>query len=181
MKFIYGSASYWINNSFGPDTSNSEQRSSQEGPYSIVFTLRIGSICGGYCTLGIFVSNYVLWQLWKRRCGMVMDDNFVDQGDLTSRCQRLAIELSVNAATRLGMLSVRARQWIGIELNQCMVVLKLTSMVHVKEWNVTILCIPRSMNKGTNSLATFKRNQPVGVSLFYNPSEFVMSLVNMEK
>ncbi|KAK8972113.1 hypothetical protein V6N11_061921 [Hibiscus sabdariffa] len=164
--------------------------------------------------------------LWKRRCGMVMDDNFVDQGDLTSRCQRLVIEISVNAVTQLESVNNVQREgttvdrhWVksmyghvkanvdgacnlatnmaaagetdSLEVASILrgtskalsghaIITNIRDLV-VKEWNVTILCIPRSMNKGTNSLATSKRNQPVDVSLFYNPSEFVMSLVNMEK
>ncbi|KAK9004204.1 hypothetical protein V6N11_002011 [Hibiscus sabdariffa] len=48
------------------------------------------------CNKGQFVEDIALWeflfltvcwQLWKRRCDIVMDDNFVDQDDLITRCR----------------------------------------------------------------------------------------------
>ncbi|KAK8580435.1 hypothetical protein V6N12_070709 [Hibiscus sabdariffa] len=46
---------------------------------------------------------------------MVMDDNFVDQGDLVFRYRRLAIEFLVNAATQLGSVNNVQREGVVVD------------------------------------------------------------------
>ncbi|KAK9043687.1 hypothetical protein V6N11_072021 [Hibiscus sabdariffa] len=62
-----------------------------------------------------FLFPSMCWQLWKRRCGMFMDDNFFDSSDLVSRCRRVALEFSVSAATRSGIVNNARYRGVAVD------------------------------------------------------------------
>ncbi|KAK8985115.1 hypothetical protein V6N11_076806 [Hibiscus sabdariffa] len=58
-----------------------------------------------------FVEEVAAWdtlfpticcQLWKRRCVVIMDMNYVDSGDIRSKCTRIAFAFAMSAVSRLG-------------------------------------------------------------------------------
>ncbi|KAK8476595.1 hypothetical protein V6N11_068430 [Hibiscus sabdariffa] len=51
-----------------------------------------GFICNSLATCWVEFFMVTCWMLWKHRCSLIMDENYVFRGDFLLCCERLAKE-----------------------------------------------------------------------------------------